>query len=64
MFEDCNFEIYEEITTTYSTKKIYKKIDASSKQQLKMSFSFSVNNLLTLLGMRNPEQPSYTILQT
>ena len=34
MFEDCNFEIYEEMTTIYSTKKIYKKIDALSKQQL------------------------------
>ncbi len=31
MFKDCSFEIYEEMTTIYSTKKIYKKIDASSK---------------------------------
>ncbi len=34
MFKDCDFEIYKEITTIYSTKKIYKKIDALSKQQL------------------------------
>jgi len=64
MFEDCNFKIYEEITTTYLTKKIYEKIDASSKQWLEVSFSSSVDNLLTLLGTRNPEQPFYTILQT
>jgi len=64
MFEDCNFKIYKEITTTYSTKKIYEKIDASSKQWLEVSSSSSVDNLLTLLSMRNPEQSSYTILQT
>jgi len=64
MFEDCDFEIYKEMTTIYLTKKIYEKIDALSKQQLEVSFSFSVDNLLTLLNMRNSEQSSHTVLQT
>jgi len=49
MFEDCDFEIYEEMATTYSTKKIYKEIDASSKQQLEVSSSSCVHILLTLV---------------
>ncbi len=49
MFKDCDFEIYEEMTTTYSTKKIYKKIDASSKWQLEVSSSSHVHILLTLV---------------
>ena len=64
MFEDCDFEIYKEMTTIYLTKKIYEKIDALSKQQLEVSFSFNVDNLLTLLNMRNSEQSSHTVLQT
>ena len=49
MFEDCNFEIYEEMTTIYSTKKIYKKIDALSKWQLEVSSFSCVHILLTLV---------------
>jgi hypothetical protein len=64
MFEDCDFKIYKEMTTIYLNKKIYKKIDVSSKQWLKMSFSSSIDNKLTILDMRNSEQSSCTILQT
>jgi len=49
MFKDCYFEIYEEMTTIYSIKKIYKKIDALSKQQLEVSSSSCVHILLTLV---------------
>jgi len=64
MFEDCDFKIYKEMTTTYLTKKIYEKIDALSKWWLKVSSSFSVNNLLTFLSTRNSKQSSHTVLQT
>ena len=49
MFEDCNFEIYEEMATIYLIKKIYKKIDALSKWQLEVSSSSHVHILLTLV---------------
>jgi len=49
MFEDCGFEIYEGMATTYSTKKIYKEIGASSKRRLEVSPSSRVHILLTLV---------------
>ncbi len=64
MFEDCGFEIYEGMTTTYSNKKIYEEIGAPSKRRLEVSLPSRVDNLLTLLllGTRNPRQPPRTIL--
>lgn len=66
MFEDCGFEIYEEMTTTYSTKEIYEEIGAPSKRRLEVSPPSSVGTILIPLplGTRNPEQPPHTVLQT
>ncbi len=49
MFEDCGFEIYEGMATTYSTKEIYKEIGAPSKRRLEVSPSSRVHILLTLV---------------
>ena len=66
IFEECGFELYESVATTFSTKELYEEVAAPAKRRLRMSYPLlysALTNLRYLLGTGGLRWPLIPLLR-